>query len=86
MYFDVGVYGVSRKALRNEGFFAPSQIHEMESWLIQNDGYSALYAIVELSREEFEQMFDRKLYREMREKWKANGVLMDCYDKVKKKK
>ena len=36
-------------------------------------------------REEFEKMFDRKLYREVRKKWGAEGVFMDTYDKIKRK-
>ena len=54
--------------------------------MLENDCYSALYAIVELKKDDFDKMFDRELYEKMREKWNATGVFMDCYDKVKRKK
>merc|ERR1711916_67476 len=83
MYVDVGVYGVSHMAVRGEGWHAPKAVAEFERWLIENHGYSALYAIVELTREQFDRMFDRELYNKVRQKWGAEGVLMDTYDKIK---
>ncbi len=86
MFFDIGVYGVSGAAKRGEPWSAPEAVSQFEKWLIQIGGYSALYAIVELDRERFDKMFDRKLYNEMRAKWDPSGKLLDCFEKVKKKK
>lgn len=36
----------------------------------------------EQTEEEYYTMFDPTLYRSVREKYKANGVFMDSYDKV----
>ena len=84
MYVDVGLYGISTKVDRGEEFDGRTATAAYEKWLIANKGYSALYASVELSREEFAAMFDRTLYREMRHKWGAEGVLADTYDKIKR--
>lgn len=86
MYVDVGVYGVSGIVKRGHQWWAPEAVSKFEQWLLEVKGYSALYAIVELNKEEFEQMFDRELYDKMRVKWGAIGVFMDVYDKVKRKK
>ncbi len=85
MYVDVGVYGVSRKAARGERWSAPAAVTEFEQWLIANGGYSALYAVVELSRSEYNQMFDTTLIEAMRRKWGAERVLCNAYDKIKRK-
>ena len=84
MYVDVGVYGVSHRVHRNQPYDGRTATAAYEKWLIANRGYSALYATVELSREQFEEMFDRTLYHEMRQKWGAEGVFMDTFDKVKR--
>ena len=85
MYFDIGLYGVAAAAKRGERWSAPEAVARFERFLIETGGYSALYAIVELSREQFHQMFDRCLYLEMRRKWDPESKLLDCYEKVKKR-
>ena len=85
MYFDIGVYGVSAAAKRGERWSAPDAVARYERFLIETGGYSALYAIVELNREQFGQMFDRSLYLEMRRKWDPASKLLDCFEKVKKR-
>lgn len=86
MYVDVGIYGVSRKADRGERFWAPAAVSAFEQWMIKNDSYSALYAEVELSREDFEKMFDRTLHNKVRAEWGAVNVLCDTYEKIKKRR
>ncbi len=84
MFFDIGLYGVSGAAKRGERWSAPEAVARYERFLIEVGGYSALYAIVELSRAQFDQMFDRTLYRQMRQKWDPESKLLDCFEKVRK--
>jgi len=83
MYVDVGLYGVPRKVHRGEPWAASVAVAKMEEWLIQNEGYSALYAMVELSRENFGKMFDREYYERIREKYHCVEHFMDTYDKIR---
>jgi len=39
-----------------------------------------LYAVTELSRAEYRQMFDCTLYDKVRKQYYAEGVFMDTYD------
>ncbi len=84
MFFDIGLYGVSGAAKRGERWSAPEAVARYERFLIEVGGYSALYAIVELSRAQFDQMFDRTLYRQMRQMWDPESKLLDCFEKVRK--
>lgn len=86
MYVDVGVYGVSRKAMRGERWSAPAAVAQYEQWLVANAGYSALYAVVELSRADYERMFDNTLVDAMRRKWGGDRVLCDAYEKIKRRR
>jgi delta24-sterol reductase len=85
MFFDIGLYGVSGAAKRGERWSAPEAVARYERFLIEIGGYSALYAIVELNRPQFDQMFDRQLYGQMRKKWDPESKLLDCFEKVRKK-
>lgn len=82
MFVDVGVYGVSQRINRKEPWNARLAVSQYEQWLLTVRGYSALYANVELSRDDFSRMFDRELHERMRIKWAAKGVFRDTYDKV----
>jgi delta24-sterol reductase len=52
-------------------------------FLLEHRGYQALYAVTQLSREEFSRMFDRTLHDRVRREYGAEGALMDVYDKVR---
>mmetsp|Transcript_14928 Transcript_14928/g.22788 ORF Transcript_14928/g.22788 Transcript_14928/m.22788 type:complete len:186 (-) Transcript_14928:116-673(-) len=84
MYIDIGVYGLPRcvhnqhpeqfdmkKSMRN-ALFALQKLH----------GFQMLYADVFFNREEFEEMFDHKAYRELRQKYKATTAFKEVYDKM----
>jgi delta24-sterol reductase len=86
MFFDIGVYGVSGVAKRGETWFAPDKVAAFEKYLIEIGGYSALYAIVELSEEDFCKMFDQELYSAMKTKWDPQNRLLDRYQKIRKAK
>ncbi|KJE93394.1 24-dehydrocholesterol reductase [Capsaspora owczarzaki ATCC 30864] len=82
MYVDVGMYFIP--GVKN--YEAEKSLREMESWLIDNRGYQALYAQTHMTRAQFRQMFDCTLYDKLRAKHNAEGVFMDAYDKVCLKK
>lgn len=85
MFTDLGIWYTPGHILRGETFDAAEASHKLEQWLIKNHGYQTLYAITELSKEDFWKMFDKSLYEKCREKYKAEGSFMDVYYKVGKK-
>ncbi|KAJ3326784.1 hypothetical protein HDU76_012657 [Blyttiomyces sp. JEL0837] len=81
-YVDIGVWGVPGAVLRNEAYDAHDANREYETWLRNNRGYQAMYALSEQTPEEFRQMFDMTLYNSARKKYKCDGVFMDVTQKV----
>lgn len=82
MYVDIGAYGTTRKP----GLDNREALPRLERFVIDHQGYQALYAKTLLSREDFRTMFDHRAYDRLRE------VLPDCakafgevYDKVSAK-
>jgi hypothetical protein len=43
-----------------------------------------MYAVSQLTRDEFRRMFDVRLYDDVRRRCGAEGTLMDVYDKIAK--
>ncbi|KAI0559583.1 FAD linked oxidase [Gracilaria domingensis] len=85
MYTDLGIWYTPGHILRKETFDNAAASHKLEQWLIGNHGYQTLYAISELNEEDFWKMFDKTLYQECREKYKAQETFMDVYYKVGRK-
>ena len=83
MYFDLGVYGVPGPIQRGEPFRTVHAMREMEAFTQSVRGFPFLYADTFMTREEFEQMFDLKLYRAVRATYAAEGAFPDLYDKIK---
>ncbi len=83
MYFDLGVYGVPGPIQRKERFRTVHAMREMEAFTQSVRGFPFLYADTFMTRAEFEEMFDLTLYREVRQKYGAEGAFPDLYDKVK---
>eukprot|EP00088_Acartia_fossae_P056690 TRINITY_DN66049_c0_g1_i1.p1 TRINITY_DN66049_c0_g1~~TRINITY_DN66049_c0_g1_i1.p1 ORF type:complete len:308 (+),score=8.16 TRINITY_DN66049_c0_g1_i1:83-925(+) len=82
---DIGLWGVPGKVFRDEPWDHVRSTRTIEAWLRKNRGYQALYAVTEMQRDEFWAMFDKTLYDKCRKKFKAEGVFMDVYDKLKKR-
>jgi delta24-sterol reductase len=82
MYIDLAVVSVPGPVLRGEPYNALDALREMESFLIENRGYQALYAVTQMSRADFRRMFDCTLYDEVRQRY-GSDVFMDVYDKVR---
>ncbi|KAJ3111632.1 Delta(24)-sterol reductase [Physocladia obscura] len=85
-YVDIGIWGVPGAVTRRETYDAHDANREYETWLRENRGYQAMYAISEMTVDEFYKMFDMTLYKNARKKYKSEGVFMDVTEKVLVKK
>lgn len=83
MYNDLGIYGVSGYVKRKEKYNPYEAMREMEKFTRDVGGFSFLYADIFMTKEEFQEMFDLKLYEEVRVKYKANGAFPHLYYKVR---
>lgn len=83
MYFDLGVYGIPPAVKRGEPWSATESVRAMEAFTQRVHGFSLLYADIFMTREEFEQMFDHRLYREQRERLGAVDAFPEVWDKVR---
>lgn len=82
MYMDVGIYGVPRAVKERVPFSQAEASWQIGEWLRQRGGYQALYAITEMSRQEFELMFDHTLFHSIRSKYSASECFPEPYDKI----
>lgn len=83
IFNDLGVYGIPGAIKRREPYNPTKAMREMEKFTRDVGGYSFLYADIFMSESEFEEMFDLTLYRQVREKYKADGAFPTLFDKVK---
>lgn len=85
MYVDIGIYGLPRcvHEKREDEFDMKKSMRKVLKELVTMDGFQMLYADVFSTREEFEEMFDHTVYRELRKKYKADGgAFKEVYDKM----
>jgi len=83
MFYDIGAYGTPRAVRKKEPWNANESIRKVEKYARDVKGYQCLYTDIFATREEFEEMFDHTLYKEMRRKYKAEKAFPMVYDKVK---
>ncbi|XP_054263402.1 delta(24)-sterol reductase-like [Macrosteles quadrilineatus] len=83
LYNDLGIYGVPGYVKRKLEYNSTQAMRKMEAFTRSIRGFSFLYADIFMTREEFEQMFDLKLYDQVRKKYSAEGAFPHLYDKVK---
>ena len=57
-------------------------MRRVEDFVRKNHGYQALYADCFQTREEFREMFDHRLYDQLRKKYGSEGRLPTIYDKI----
>uniref|UniRef100_A0A915E457 Uncharacterized protein n=1 Tax=Ditylenchus dipsaci TaxID=166011 RepID=A0A915E457_9BILA len=55
----------------------------MEKFTRDVGGYAFLYADIFMTEEEFEQMFDLRLYKQVRQKYYAERAFPSLFDKIK---
>lgn len=83
MYNDLGIYGVPGFVKRKQPYNPVKAMRAMEKFTRDVGGFSFLYADIFMTKQEFEEMFDLKLYEVVRKKYGANGAFPHLYDKVK---
>jgi len=83
LYDDLGIYGTPGPVRRREPFNPTKAMRDMERFTRDVGGYSFLYADLFMTESEFEQMFDLTLYRQVRQKYKADGAFPTLYEKVR---
>ncbi|MBL9107078.1 MAG: FAD-binding oxidoreductase [Myxococcales bacterium] len=83
MFFDLGVYGVPQPIREGRSFKTLHAMRRMEEFTREVGGYPFLYADTFMTKDEFEQMFDLTLYRQVRARYGAEGAFPELYDKIK---
>ncbi len=81
MYVDLGIYGLPA-GVETGAYDQAKASRRLEKFVRDSRGYQMLYADICMTRDEFEQMFDHRLYRAMRRKYMAEEALPDVYEKV----
>ncbi|NDE35419.1 MAG: FAD-binding oxidoreductase, partial [Gammaproteobacteria bacterium] len=82
MYVDIGAYGTPKKP----GFDGRKALPELEQFVIDHQGYQALYAKTLLSEKDFRRMFDHTDYDQLRESLPyCKQAFGEIYDKVSSK-
>ena len=83
-FLDIGVYGFPQRVKDgDERFPAVTKVRELERKARSLGGFLHTYCDVFSTEAEFTEMFDHGLWREMREKYAADGVFPTIYEKVK---
>lgn len=84
LYMNLGIYGIP-KQIREGNLKYPTvtKVRELEGMIRDFGGFLHTYVDVFSTEEEFEQMFDLTLWREMRERYNANGAFPTIYQKIK---
>ncbi len=79
LYVDIGAYGTPRKT----GFDGRTALPDLERFVIEHQGYQALYAKTLLSEEDFRRMFDHSAYDQLRASMPyCQQAFGQIYDKV----
>lgn len=78
MFVDLGAYGTPKVG----NFVAKETMRRVEEFVRDHNGFQALYADCYMSREEFYEMFDHRLYEKMRAKYGCENAFPVVYDKV----
>ncbi len=81
---NMGIYG-EPKAIREGDLQYPTvtRVRQLEARVRELGGFLHTYVDVFSTREEFEAMFDHTLWRAMRTRYGAEGVMPGIYDKVR---
>lgn len=82
MYVDLGAYGVPGAVKRGEDYDVVKEIRAVEDYVASVNGFEMLYADSYMTRTEFDKMFDRGLYQELRKRFGGDTAFPDVYDKI----
>ena len=73
MFVDVGIFGIPPLA-ETGGYDQVLTARRLEKFVRERSGYQMLYADICMTRAEFEEMFEHRLYRDMRRKYAAENA------------
>jgi delta24-sterol reductase len=83
-FLDIGVYGFPQRIKDGEERFPTvTKVRSLERKARSLGGFLHTYCDVFSTEEEFTEMFDHTLWRQMRERYNADGTFPTIYDKVK---
>lgn len=85
MWMDIGAWYVPGPVWRQEEYNGKECRKRFEEWLLQQGGVQCLYAISEMSRHQWRQMFNVGIYDHVRQKYGSKSVFMDAYDKISRR-
>jgi delta24-sterol reductase len=79
MYVDLGAYGSPQPG---RPFVARESLRRVEAFVRRVGGYQALYADTYMTRKEFREMFDHRLYDRLRREMGCTRAFPEVYDKI----
>lgn len=79
-YVDIGAYGTPTVPT----FEGRATTRRLEAFVRKVGGFQMLYADTYMTKEEFEEMFDHRLYDRMRNEWSSDAAFPRVFDKVNK--
>lgn len=83
-YLDIGIYGIPQRVKDgDEKFPAVTKVRKLEEKVRSLGGFLHTYCDVFSTEEEFNEMFDLTLWKEMRNQYEADGAFPSIYQKVK---
>jgi len=83
-FLDIGVYGFPQRVKDgDEQYPAVTKVRALEQKARSLGGFLHTYCDVFSTEEEFLEMFDHALWRQMRERYQAEGTFPTIYQKVK---
>lgn len=83
-FLDIGIYGIPQQIKDGEERFdTVSRVRRFEAEVRELGGFLHTYCDVCSTEEEFEEMFDHTLWREMRDRYGAAEAFPTIYEKVK---
>ena len=83
-FLDIGIYGFPQRVKDgDERFPAVTRVRELEQRVRSVGGFLHTYCDVFSTEAEFMEMFDHRLWRDMRTRYAADGTFPTIYEKVK---
>lgn len=83
-FLDIGIYGIPQRIKDgDERFPTVTKVRKVEQKVRSLGGFLHTYCDVLSTEEEFTEMFDHTLWRQMRGKYGAEGIFPTIYEKVK---
>ena len=83
MYLNLGIYGIPKATREGKKFKTLHAVREFEGSISAKGGFQHTYCDSFMTEEEFMEMFDHTLWKQMREKYKCEGSFPTVYQKTR---